>query len=85
MATFAYSGRTRQGQSVSGERIADSIEVAVAALRREQILVTNITPVAEKAKAEKEKKTRAKKVAAKRCVQGLPVDEDLIVPIGRYV
>ena len=33
MATFAYSGRTRQGQSVSGERIADSIDVAVAALR----------------------------------------------------
>src|SRR5687767_9738226 len=64
MATFAYSGRTRQGQSVRGERIADSIEVAVAALRREQILVTNITPVAEK-KAEKEKKARGKKVAAK--------------------
>src|SRR5687767_11092936 len=64
MATFAYSGRTRQGQSVRGERIADSIEVAVAALRREQILVTNITPVAEK-KAEKEKKKRTKRVAAK--------------------
>jgi type IV pilus assembly protein PilC len=64
MATFAYSGRTRQGQSVNGERIADSMEVAVAALRREQILVTNITPLAEK-KAATEKKPRSKKVAAK--------------------
>jgi type IV pilus assembly protein PilC len=65
MATFAYSGRTRQGQSVSGERIADTIDVAVAALRRDQILVTNISPVAEKKKVEKEKKVSSKKVAAK--------------------
>jgi type IV pilus assembly protein PilC len=65
MATFAYSGRTRQGQSVSGERIADSIDVAVAALRREQIQVTNISPVAEKKKVEKEKKVKSRKVAAK--------------------
>src|SRR6478752_1019958 len=63
MATFAYSGRTRQGQSVSGERIADTLEVAVAALRREQILVTNISPVAEKKAAAK--KAVNKKVAAK--------------------
>src|SRR3954462_10189538 len=61
MATFAYSGRTRQGQSVAGERIADTLEVAVAALRREQILVTNIAPVAEK----KAKKVGGKRVAAK--------------------
>ena len=40
MATFAYSGRTRGGQTVSGERIADTMDAAVAALRREQILVT---------------------------------------------
>jgi len=63
MATFAYSGRTRQGQSVTGERTADSLEVAVAALRREQILVTNISPVAEKKAAAK--KSGNKKVAAK--------------------
>jgi type IV pilus assembly protein PilC len=50
MATFAYSGRTRGGQSVSGERVADSIDAAVAALRREQVMVTRITPA--KAKAE---------------------------------
>src|SRR5215204_1395188 len=64
MATFAFSGRTRQGQSVSGERTADSIDVAVAGLRRDQILVTNISPVAEKKKAG-EKKLRSRKVGAK--------------------
>jgi type IV pilus assembly protein PilC len=51
MATFAYSGRTRTGQTVSGERVADSIDAAVAALRREQVLVTRITPAKPKAEA----------------------------------
>jgi type IV pilus assembly protein PilC len=51
MATFAYNGRTRAGQVVAGERIADTVEAAVAALRREQILVTQIAPVKDKAKA----------------------------------
>jgi type IV pilus assembly protein PilC len=49
MATFAFSGRTRAGQTVTGERAADTMEAAVAALRREQILVTQITPSREKA------------------------------------
>jgi type IV pilus assembly protein PilC len=49
MATFAYSGRTRAGQNVTGERVADSMESAVAALRREQVMVTKINPVKEKA------------------------------------
>ena len=68
MPTFAYSGRTRAGQTVSGEHAADTMDAAVAALRREQILVTRITP----AKAAKElgaKKEKAgitgKKVSAK--------------------
>jgi type IV pilus assembly protein PilC len=43
MPTFAFSGRTRAGESVSGERLADSVDAAVAMLRREQILVTKIT------------------------------------------
>ena len=51
MATFAYSGRTRAGQNVTGERIAESMEAAVAALRREQVMVTKINPVKEKAAA----------------------------------
>ncbi len=64
MATFAYSGRTRQGQTVSGERSAETMDGAVAALRREQILVTQITPVKE-APAKAEKKSLGKRVAAK--------------------
>jgi len=48
--TFAYSGRTRAGQNVAGERVADSMDAAVAALRREQVLVTKIA--AAKARAE---------------------------------
>ena len=31
MATFAYSGRTRAGQTVNGERSADNMDAAVAA------------------------------------------------------
>src|SRR5438067_7515491 len=66
MATFAYSGRTRAGQTVSGERVADTMDAATAALRREQINVTKITPVQAKADAKKEKAGKlGKKVSAK--------------------
>jgi type IV pilus assembly protein PilC len=64
MATFAFSGRTRAGQTVTGERAADSMDAAVAALRREQILVTQIAPSKEKA-AKAEKAVKDKAVAAK--------------------
>src|SRR6188472_4095323 len=64
MATFAYSGRTRAGQTVSGERAAESIDAAVAALRREQILVTQINPVKE-AKAAGPAKVKSKRVNSK--------------------
>ena len=63
MATFAFSGRTRAGQNVSGERAADNMDAAVALLRREQILVTQITPAKEKAAAQNKVKDKA--VAAK--------------------
>src|SRR5688500_11499893 len=65
MATFAYSGRTRAGQNVNGERMADTIDAAVAALRREQILVTQIKPTKDKAAPKAAGKLKAKKVAAK--------------------
>ena len=39
------------GETVSGERVADTMDAAVAALRREQILVTRITPAKAKAEA----------------------------------
>ena len=63
MATFAFSGRTRGGESVAGERMGDSMEAVSAALRREQIQVTRISPVAVKAAAPKV--LRAKSVPAK--------------------
>src|SRR6059058_2735815 len=67
MPSFAYSGRTRGGQTVSGERAADTMDAAVAALRREQILVTKITPTkAKEEAADAKKKGKAgKKVGAK--------------------
>ena len=51
MPTFAYSGRTRGGENVTGERVADNADAAVAALRRDQILVTRIAATKEKAGA----------------------------------
>jgi type IV pilus assembly protein PilC len=66
MPNFAYAGRTRGGQTVNGERAADTMDAAVAALKREQILVTRITP-AKGAKVEAKAKAGkvGKKVAAK--------------------
>jgi type IV pilus assembly protein PilC len=65
MPTFAYSGRTRGGQTVSGERIADSVDAAVSALRREQILVTRITAARPKAVKKEAPARTGRKVAAK--------------------
>src|SRR5262245_26216830 len=66
MPTFAYAGRTRAGQTVSGERIAETMDAAVAALRRENIQITKIDAI--KAKAEAKPKAAKKggvKVPAK--------------------
>src|ERR1700730_5224073 len=68
MASFAYSGRTRAGQTVSGERVADSMDAAVAALRRDQIQGTKILPpkvTAPPKKAVVKLGKSGKKVAAK--------------------
>jgi type IV pilus assembly protein PilC len=67
MQTFSYAGRTRGGQNVTGERAADTMDAAVAALRREQIMVTRITPakVKEETAAAKKVGKTGKKVAAK--------------------
>jgi type IV pilus assembly protein PilC len=64
MPTFAYAGRTRSGETVTGERAADTMDAVVAALRREQVLVTQINPVKEKATKTKGPK-RARGVNAK--------------------
>src|SRR4051812_8361592 len=65
--TFAYSGRTRAGENVTGERSADTMDAAVAALRRDQIMVTRITPskAKEGAAAAKKAGKTGKKVSAK--------------------
>ncbi len=49
--TFAFTGRTREGRRVSGERRAASAEDAVAVLRREGVLVTAMDEVARSARA----------------------------------
>jgi type IV pilus assembly protein PilC len=65
--TFAYSGRTRAGENVTGERSADNMDAAVAALRRDQIMVTRITPSKAKEAASAAKKVgkTGKKASAK--------------------
>src|SRR5687767_3983997 len=66
MATFAFSGRTRSGENVSGERMGDTMDAVVAALRREQIQVTKIQPAQAKAGAGAAiKKVKARGVPAK--------------------
>src|SRR6187549_1167723 len=67
MATFAYSGRSRAGQPVAGERVAASMDAAVSALKREQIQITRIAPIGERAgkavKKRREKAVKAKNLA----------------------
>jgi type IV pilus assembly protein PilC len=66
MPTFAYSGRTRGGQTVTGERVADTMDAAVAALRREQIQVTRIDPAkAARAEAKPKLSKKGKSVPSK--------------------
>jgi type IV pilus assembly protein PilC len=65
MANFAYTGRTRSGETVSGERAADTAEAATAALRREQVMVTRIAPAKAKADAPAGKAVKGKRVNAK--------------------
>ena len=48
MPTFAFTGRTRGGENITGERVADTMDAVVATLRREQVLVTKVTPVKSK-------------------------------------
>jgi type IV pilus assembly protein PilC len=65
MPTFAFSGRTRSGEAVTGERVGDTMDTVVAMLRREQVLVTKVTPVKAKAEAAPKKGKLGKGVSAK--------------------
>jgi type IV pilus assembly protein PilC len=73
MPNFAYTGRTRAGQTVSGERTADTMDAATAALRREQIQVTRITPAKAAAKDAEVKKDKAGKTGKKVSAKNLAV------------
>jgi type IV pilus assembly protein PilC len=48
MTTYAWVGRTRNGQTVKGERAAESTDALTDQLRGEQILVTQVAPAARK-------------------------------------
>ncbi len=65
MQSFAYSGRTRTGQKVKGEWEAESQDAAVAALRREQILVVSINAVKGRTKRRGPDAERVKSVPTK--------------------
>ncbi|MGE0393330.1 MAG: type II secretion system F family protein [Vicinamibacterales bacterium] len=65
MATFAYAGRTRTGESVQGERAAETVDAAVAALRRDQIIVTRISPVGDGTAVSRIRSLRPHRVAPK--------------------
>ncbi len=67
MPTFAYSGRTRTGQTITGEHVADNMDAAVAALRRDNIMVTRIDAAkAKPARADaKPKAPKGRSVPAK--------------------
>ena len=65
MPTFAYAGRTRAGQTVTGEHIADTMDGAVQALRRQQIQITKIDAVKAKAEAKPKAGKGGAKVPAK--------------------
>ena len=63
MPTFAFSGRTRAGETITGERVADTMDAVVATLRREQVLVTQINPAKAKTKARRAKTVNPKNLA----------------------
>ena len=83
MSTFAYAGRTRAGQTVSGERVADSLEAAVSALRREQILVTKIAPARAAATAAAKKPGKLGKRVKEKSLAGFVRPLSVTVAVGR--
>jgi len=42
MPAFVWKGKTREGKSVSGERVAENKEAVMALLRRDQVLVSSV-------------------------------------------
>ena len=65
MPTFAFTGRTRSGETVTGERVAETMDAVIAMLRREQVLVTKVAPSKAKAEAAPKKGKLGKGVSPK--------------------
>lgn len=65
MPVYTFKGRTKDGQVVSGERVADSQDAVAVLLRREQILVTSIgqAQAAKVAAVGRDRKVAAKSLA----------------------
>ena len=65
MPVYTFKGRTKDGQVVSGERVADSQDAVAVLLRREQILVTSIgqAQAAKVAPVGRDRKVAAKSLA----------------------
>ena len=66
MTTFAFVGRTRGGQIITGERTAESADALTQMLRREQVIVTKINAAAglkEKGKKESVRRVKSKSLA----------------------
>ncbi|HEX5070421.1 MAG TPA: type II secretion system F family protein [Vicinamibacterales bacterium] len=61
MTTYAWVGRTRNGQIVKGERAAETPEMLTEALKREQILVTSVGAAVRK--EERYKRVSARSLA----------------------
>jgi type IV pilus assembly protein PilC len=70
MANFVYKGRNRQGESVTGERVADNKQALALALRRDQILLLD---------ASEKKAASGKGFLAKLEIGGNPTPKDVAV------
>src|SRR5678815_3556274 len=70
MANFVFKGRNRQGESVTGERVADNKQALAVALRRDQILLLD---------ASEKKASSGKGVLAKFEIGGNPTPKDVAV------
>jgi type IV pilus assembly protein PilC len=70
MPAFVWKGKTREGKTVAGERVADNKEAVMALLRREQILVSSV-------------KEKGKEVALPKFGGGVP-SKDLAIFVRQF-
>ena len=70
MANFVFKGRNRQGEAVTGERVADNKQALAVALRRDQILLLDAT---------EKKAASGKGVLARFEIGGNPTPKDVAV------